>query len=324
MCLLNPLRLFFATVLLCGWVGAGELQGALHYLNTLRQQSGLIPFKENVQLNRAASNHASYLLRQQIIGHYETRGYKGFTGQTPSDRVILSGYHSKDVMENVSINAHTPKESIENLMAAIYHRFVFLNTSKDEIGFGSVSTNTQRKFRSVQVYDLGSSGLNALCTQGFDMVSGVMYLKNVCKESQKLIPQSEYMQVSDEIGFQNNKVIFYPYSEQRDVPVVFYEEYPDPLPDFKISGYPVSVHFNDAYYSSATLRYFKLYDAQRKEVKARVLTVRNDPNHMLKPMEFALMPLSVLKKGQRYYAVFEAQVDGRAFKKEWTFTTVEW
>ena len=113
-CLLNSLRLFFATVLLCGWVGAGELQGALHYLNTLRQQSGLIPFKENVQLNRAASNHASYLLRQQNIGHYETRGYNGFTGQTPSDRVILSGYHSKDVMENVSINAHTPKESIEN------------------------------------------------------------------------------------------------------------------------------------------------------------------------------------------------------------------
>jgi len=143
------LRLVVVLLLTFITLDAKQNQIALDYLNSIRQDTGLIKFNPNKKLDKAAASHANYLLRQQKNGHYEKRGWKGYTGKTPSARVVKAGYASKAVMENVSVNPKTSHQSIDTLFAAIYHRFVFLNFDKDEIGIGSTVTKKKRRITSI-------------------------------------------------------------------------------------------------------------------------------------------------------------------------------
>ena len=68
-------------------------------------------------------------------------------------------------MENLSVNTVGQAKSIDNLFSAIYHRFVFLNLDKDEIGFGVASTEKKRKIKKAYVYDMGSLRVSKLCQQ---------------------------------------------------------------------------------------------------------------------------------------------------------------
>ena len=92
------LRLVIVFLLTFAALDAKENQSALGYLNSIRQNAGLIQFKSNKKLDNAARSHANYLLRQQKNGHYEQKGWKGYTGKTPSDRVVKAGYASKAVI----------------------------------------------------------------------------------------------------------------------------------------------------------------------------------------------------------------------------------
>jgi len=91
---LRIILLFVFLLLFSVSLQAKEQQGALSYINSLRQKSGLIKFKSNKKLNKAAKSHASYLVRQQKHGHYEKKGRKGYTGRTTSGRVFCEGYAS--------------------------------------------------------------------------------------------------------------------------------------------------------------------------------------------------------------------------------------
>ena len=301
---------------------AKESQGALGYLNSIRQDAGLIQFKSNKKLDRAAKSHANYLLRQQKNGHYEQKGWKGYTGKTPSDRVVKAGYASKAVMENISVNAKTSDKSIDILFAAIYHRFVFLSFDKDEIGIGSAFTKKKRRITSSFVYNLGSSSVSKLCQGFFSKQSGFFYMQNICKNDSITVPESLYHEKQNEIRLKNSKVVLYPYPNATNVPPVFYTENPHPLPGSKVSGYPVSVQFNPASYSNVKLKKFRLFDTEGKEIKkSKVLTHFNDKNHRFTKLQFALMPLERLEYGTTYRAEFEAVADGKKIKKSWHFTT---
>ena len=294
---------------------------SLTYLNTLRTKAGLVPFSTNKALSRAASSHAKYLTRQQSNGHYEKKGRKGFTGKTPTDRTLKAGYVSKMVMENLSINAKDSHDAIDNLLSAIYHRFVFLSTDKDEIGEG-LSRRNISKVKTAYVYNLGSSSLRRLCTKHFDMIPNVQYVNNVCQNTAKVIPHAVYLEKQDDIRDQNAKIILYPYKGQRNVPPAFFIEHPHPLPGSKVSGYPVSVQFNEAYVKNVKLKSFRLFDAQGTEVKKRkILTHMNDKNNKLTKYQFAFMPLKRLEYATTYRAEFIVVSDGKKVKKSWRFTT---
>jgi len=139
------LRFFLIAALFFASLDASSKQDGLNYLNAIRKQSGLIELKNNKALDHAAALHAEYLIKNQINSHYQTKGKSAFSGETPSARVIKAGYPSQYVMENLSINTKGYVKSIENLFAAIYHRFVFLDLDKDEIGYGSFSSKNQKK-----------------------------------------------------------------------------------------------------------------------------------------------------------------------------------
>jgi len=296
----------------------------INYLNTIREKSGLIKLKPNRTLQNSATSHAEYLIENQINGHYEQKGKYAYTGSTPSERVIKAGYPSAFVMENVSINTVDQKKSIDNLFAAIYHRFVFLDFDIDEIGSGRSSTKQKRKITHAYVYNMGSSGIADLCERSFTLTNGVYYMREICRQSSKMVPQSLFEETKDRVRRKNRDMILYPYAEQTDIWPAFYNESPDPLPGYDVSGFPISVQFNPAYYKHVRLYSFRLYDEKGKEIKeTRILHHNSDPNHRLSELEFVLMPLRRLEFDTRYSAVFEAVADGAKVKKHWRFRTAK-
>jgi hypothetical protein len=313
---------FFLFSFFCVNLFAGTQKEGLTYLNTLRTHAGLVKLIPNTHLNKAAKSHAKYLIQNQSHGHYEKKGRYTYTGKTPSKRVTKAGYTSTVVMENLSINTPSQKESIDNLFSAIYHRFVFLNLFMDEIGLGTYKTKKKRRVKQAYVYNLGSSRLSRLCKKSYTMVSGNYYMKDVCKKRSRMIPQSQFNSKKRAIRKKNNAIILYPYVGQQDVYPAFYNESPDPLPRYKVSGFPISVQFNKAFYKKVKLKSFRLYDEKGKEiVKTKILQKNNDPHHLFSKYEFALMPLARLEFSQTYTAIFEAIADGKKIKKKWAFKT---
>lgn len=314
---------FFFSILSVSLVANSERDG-LAYLNSLRENAGLIALKSNNALQRAAASHAKYLIQNQSSGHYEKKGRASYTGDTPSQRILKTGYPSTYVMENISVNTPGEAEAIENLFSAIYHRFVFLNLDKDEIGIGFASTKQKRGIKSAYVYNLSSSYISRLCERSFTMTHGVYYMKNICRKRSEMVPVPLFTEQKEAVQRKNREIILYPYAGQTNIWPAFYNESPDPLPSYKVSGFPVSVQFNPAYYQSVRLHSFRLYDVEGKEIKeVKILQNSNDHNHLLTKLEFALMPLKRLEFDRRYTAVFEAVADGYKVQKRWSFSTTK-
>ncbi|MBA1420660.1 MAG: CAP domain-containing protein [Epsilonproteobacteria bacterium] len=316
------LRVLLFVILFCTSVFARELQKGLPYLNALRNHTGLIALHSNRVLNKAATSHAKYLIRHQQTGHYERKGQKYYTGYSPSQRVLKAGYSSSIVMENISTNTDSDKASIDTLFAAIYHRFVFLNFDKDEIGIGFASTKKRKHVKKTRVYDLGASTLEKLCKKKYRLKNGTYYIKGVCRDAAHMIPQSIFEKEKSSIALHNSKMVLYPYEGQKEVSPAFYNESPDPLPKYDVSGFPVSIQFNPALVKDVKLKSFRLYDNDGNEIKkTKILQAKNDPNHIFTRYEFALMPLARLEYESTYTTVFEASVDGVPIRKEWQFHT---
>jgi len=294
----------------------------LDYLNTIRSHAGLIKFQPNSALDKAATSHAKYLIQNQVHGHYEKRDSYAYTGETPAKRVIKAGYPSRYIMENLSINPVDQEKSIDTLFSAIYHRFVFLDFDKDEIGIGSYVSKKKRRKNSAYVYNLGSKGISKLCKQTFIMENGKYYMKDICKDSDKMIPKELFEKNKELIQRKNRDIVLYPYDGQDNIWPAFYNESPDPLPYYDVSGFPVSVQFNPLNYKNIQLTSFRLYDASGHELKkTKVLQKNNDHNHLFTNLQFALMPLKRLNFSQTYTAVFKAVADSKQIEKRWTFKT---
>ena len=316
------LRCSLFIFLFCASAFAEVTEEGLSYLNRLRQHTGLIPLHINNALTKAANAHAKYLIAHQKTGHYEKKGKKYYTGYSPTQRVLKAGYGSPVAMENISTNTVSDKASIDTLFSAIYHRFVFLDLEKDEIGLGVATSKNKKRVKKAYVYDLGASVLVKLCQKNYTLKNGMYYIKGVCKDAEKMVPQNIFDKQKSLIGLQNSKIILYPYDGQKEVSPAFYNESPDPLPKYDVSGFPVSVQFNPALVTKVKLKSFRLYDEAGNEIKKnKVLQAKNDPNHILKKFEFALMPLARLEFAHTYKAVFESKVDGKDMVKKWRFTT---
>ena len=299
-----------------------EESRGLDYLNKIRVKSGLVPFKLNPKLQKASKNHAKYLIENHIIGHYEDSKKIGYTGKYGSQRAIYSGYKTSMIIENISNNNLNYKESIDGLMGAIYHRFGFLDFHTDEIGIG-IWQNRDNKSESAFVYDMGSSSLEAICQDKNSITSGE-YAQGICANKNLKIKASLFNRVLRENRLRNSKVITYPYSNQTDVPPAFYEELPDPLPDYSVSGFPISVSFNESYFKEVKIISFKLFNSQKKELKDVIIyDNKTDPNRRLKKFEFALFPLKRLQWGKDYSVEVKYIADGKLKSRVWRFKTRE-
>jgi uncharacterized protein YkwD len=278
-------------------------QQALAYLNKLRQGAGLIPFSPNTTLNQASKNHASYLMKNRTYGHYEDSNRSGFTGAFAAQRVKNAGYNTHLIIENVSSNNKNYKESIDGLFAAIYHRLAFLDFQGDEIGI-SIQQNMSNKTKTAFVYNMGSSALNQL-------------YKSATKPS-----KIDLNKALNTHKYSNSKIVTYPFNQQSDIPPVFFNELPDPLPNYDVSGFPISISFNQALFKTIEFLNFELFNAQGKHIQnTRIYTSKTDPNHRLNKFSFVLFPLDRLEWNSHYSVKFLAIVDKKIVEKEWSFKT---
>jgi len=297
-----PLFLLLATEMaLAGVFEPQSLDQAYAYLNQLRASAGLTEFSQKNQLEIAAFNHANYLADNFMTGHYEAQGTIGFTGVFPKDRTINAGYRSLSVSENVSTGNTNSIDSIDRLMSAIYHRLGFLDFVHNEIciGIAKVSLEDPNSY-SAYTYNMGNAEYNALCEDSAFSGSGHYYF-NVCEPNIN-INANTYQNVKVKAMGNNPNIVVWPVNGDHNVPPVFFEESPDPLPDYSISGYPISIQFNPLLFTKVNISTFKLYQEQdNSEVQpTRLLSQSTDPNGKLSTLQYALFPLKRLEWNRAY------------------------
>ena len=280
-----------------------EEKEALAYLNHLRVGAGLVKFTSHPKLERAAQNHAKYLTEHLIYGHKEDANLSGFTGEYASNRITFTGYATPQVIENVSTRNKNYKESIDGLFAAIYHRLAFLDFRSDSIGIG-INQNPCDKEQTAFVYNMSLQSLENL------------YAKKI------KITQKNLKQALESNKDKNHKVVIYPFDKQSNIPPAFFDELPDPLPQHKVSGFPISISFNAAHYKDAKLVNFQLFNEEGVQILETLkMTHETDQNKKLKQLDFVLFPLKRLKWNSRYHVKFLAIVDKKLIEKNWEFTT---
>lgn len=309
---------------------AAEARHALDYLNRLRQSAGLVPLSHNPVLDRSSQGHADYLSWNKAVGHGEQPGRRGYTGREPAARVRKAGYPHQWVAENVSAGEATAEAAVDGLMAAIYHRLGFLTFELDEVGVGLRMEPGRQRY----VFNLGHAGLARTCTERPAEARyhppGSYYTP--CGDDFP-VAQAYYEAQRTSVARRNPRVVLWPPADAHDIPPAFFNESPDPLPDYAVSGYPVSVQFNPVRVKSASLKSFRLFaeagpgtgpidDARLTELRnTRRFTQRSDPHRKFGPLEFALFPLERLLWGHGYVADVTAEVDGREERLRWRFRT---
>jgi len=276
-----------------------DLEQAYAYLNQIRAKAGLTEFSRNSLLEMAASNHANYLANNVMIGHYENQGIFGFTGVYPKDRTMNAGYRSALVSENVSSGNVNSIDSIEKLMGAIYHRFGFLDLVHNEVGIGIAQISLHSP-NSVYTYNMGNTEYHVLCEE--PAFSGVgHYYFNVCEPNIN-IDATAFEKAKEKAIGNNPNIVVWPVNNDDDVPPAFFEEIPDPLPDYAVSGNPISIQFNPLVFTTVNITRFELYvEPDNSQVHpTRLLSQKTDPNRKISNLQYALFPLERLEWNTDY------------------------
>ncbi|MDH5545162.1 MAG: CAP domain-containing protein [Gammaproteobacteria bacterium] len=285
------------------------------YINHLRQSAGLSALNKNDNLQTAAENHLRYLKNNSRYSHEEDAALDEYTGENASARALAAGYSTRFVFEGIA-TGDGDMIAVDNLMSAIYHRLNLFNLDLDSIG---ISSSELRKNKTLVVHNMGNSKINTLCkTTEEHRVS----FEGYCA-SGATIDSAEVMQAVVSTRQKNNSIVVWPAENAFDIPPVFYEEDPDPLPEHSVSGYPVTVQFNRVAYASVSVTAFRLYDlVDDVYIESTLqLDTNNDPNKLLSSHEFALFPLQRLEWNRRYRVELEYIADGIAGSMDWVFRT---
>ncbi len=284
----------------------------LFYLNSYRTNAGLVSFAYNDTLSKAAQNHANYEVQNSHSGHNESPSGIGFTGQTPQIRALNAGYNSRFVSENISYSRDI-KSSIDSLFTAIYHRFGFLDFSKDEVGFYFAKKGDKQ----AGVFVMGNSLINDLCKKS-DENARVFY-KDVCKDKNFKISETEFKSAQN---FANEKIVLYPYDGQQNAQTYFSGEHPDPAPECKILSNPISVSFKPNG-RRISMQSFELFDGSKRVPKHKTISKENDINAKFNAYQFAYFAQKPFRFSTRYKAIFSYLEDDEQKSIEWSFKTKE-
>ena len=184
---------------------------SIDWFNLRRQQAGLAILERNNLIDKAAQGHSDYQKTNDVVTHTQTRGKPGFTGETLSDRIKNAGYQfsSSSGLAYGEVIAGTSNpsgaEAAEDLITAIYHRFVIFEPRFKEIGSGTAVAGDGMSYFTT---NFAANGLDVGLASGQVVVYPVPDQQRVTR-----------------IFFSDN-------------------EAPDPVPDRNEVGYPISVHAN--------------------------------------------------------------------------------
>jgi uncharacterized protein YkwD len=219
--------------------GNTAIDGA-NWINYRRAQAGLGTLARNSLIDTAAQGHANYLRSNNTVTHTQTAGQPGFTGAQLGDRLASAGYvvtRPYAYGEVISATSNTSGfYQAEELITAIYHRFVMFEPLFREIGTGAASASSGYTYFTA---DMATSG-------GYGPSVG------------------------------RGKVVVYPVDKQTKIPLNFFSdnESPDPVPNQNEVGYPVSVHADIT--STLTVQSFSIKPHGGATLAVRLLSKAGD------------------------------------------------
>lgn len=225
--------------------GAPQLTGntaidGQNWINYRRSLIGLAALTPNERISAAAQGHARYQSLNNSTTHNQLAGQPGFTGATLPDRLAAAGYQLSAPYAYGEVIAATSERSgfyqAEELIAAIYHRFVIFEPVFKEIGSGAAT----------------SGGGTTYFTCDFTANRGYG------------------------VGLGSGQLTVYPANLQTGVAPNFFSdnESPDPVPDRNEVGFPVSVHANIG--STITVQSFSLRPRGGSALPVRLLSRPTD------------------------------------------------
>jgi len=280
----------------------------LEYINNIRNRCGLIPLTLNSNLSLAAKKHAVYINKTKEFSHYENSSSPYFFASTPWNRIVKAGYKTKVVVENITFAESSYKESIDKLMATVYHRLAFLYNQIDQIGYA--------RSGSIFVYDMSNSKIATLCNKHYKNAPYI--IDSVCPNRTDIIPEHLFNKYIGNMKRRSKDIIVYPYRNQSNVPLLGEDETPKFL--YQRFGHPVTATFNSAFYKNVKLISFKLFK-NSKEVPAKIITSLNDINNKIRKGTFVLVPLNKLSSKTKYNVKLKALFDNKVKSLSWNFTT---
>lgn len=211
--------------------------------NFRRQQMGLAALSRNANIDLAARGHSNYQKINDTITHVQVAGKQAFTGAGVADRLTAANYVFTSTTgyafgEVIAASANlSGAANAEDLITAIYHRFVIFEPKFREAGAGSVGFSaTGYNFLTV---DFTANGLGR--------------------------------------GVGPGQFAVYPSANQTGIATVFFsdQESPDPVPNQNAVGYPVSIHADiDAVVNVQT---FTINPRGGQALATRLLSNATDP-----------------------------------------------
>jgi hypothetical protein len=213
------------------------------WINYRRGQNGLSNLSQAVHIDQAAQSHSDYQRINNTVTHNEEPGKQGFTGATLLDRLHASGYTFQPSTgyaygEVISATSSTSGFYLtEELITAIYHRFVIFEPRFKEVGTGAATNG-----------------------------SGYSYFTADFAANNGYGP-----------GLGTAAVATWPFDGQAGVPGNFLSDYesPDPVPGANEVGYPISVHADID--TVLTVTAFSVHPHGGADLAVRQLTHGADP-----------------------------------------------
>jgi uncharacterized protein YkwD len=256
------------------------------WINYRRSQIGLPALTENPQIDIAAQGHSDYQRINNTVTHVQTPGKQGYTGAQLQDRMAAAGYtiSGENAIGEViaASTGGTGFSMVDQLVTAIYHRFVMFEPVFKEIGTGSAVTSANYAYFTADF--AANNGFGPGITKG--------------------------------------TIAVWPFNGQTGVPTSFNSDFeePDPVPNQSTVGYPISVHANLT--STLTVQSFTVHvHGSNASLTTRLLSKATDPNMSTNTSAAAIIPLSTLAGGTTYDVDFTGTLDGAAITKSWSFTT---
>jgi uncharacterized protein YkwD len=278
------------------------------WINYRRAQVGMSALAQSSLIDRAAQNHSDYQRLNNTITHEEVAGKPGFTGVEVQDRLAAAGYvlnefASRAYGEVISATSNGSGQYMaEELITAVYHRFVIFEPVFKEIGTGAATTS--------QGYHYFTA--NFAANNGYGA------------------------------GLPNGQIAVWPVNGQVAVPRNFFSdtESPDPVPpcannipapDCGLNevGYPISVHADANLQIRVTS--FTVRPRGRADLPVRLLSRAND-THTGKSSA-AIVPLAPLAANTVHEVSFTGNLDvvtgpkqdiivsSTPITRTWSFTT---
>jgi uncharacterized protein YkwD len=257
----------------------------LNWINYRRSQIGMPALARNAVIDTAAQGHSDYQRINNVVTHDQTAGKTGYTGARLQDRLQNAGYvfgSPNAIGEVISATSNgSGFYMAEELITAIYHRFVIFEPVFKEIGAGAATTSANYSYFTA------------------DFVANNGY----------------------GTGIPAGTIVTWPFNGQTQVTPDFNSDYeePDPVPDRSVVGYPVSVHTNLT--RKLTVQSFTIRArGSNTDLATRMLVQGQDTNTSTQSAA-AIVPLAQLGSATTYDVSFSGAVDGVPISRNWSFTT---